>query len=495
MRRGSHNSLGLGAAKSLPALAVTLGLIAGCSSSKTRANGRQQATEGHEQDASFPLPAGAQQLDAEPQRGGDADAGYQALVNAAYVSCGIPRSLYESAAGLEAPPEDRLPGRTGLNEKLPYNRTAVTTPEGVELVTTNCLECHAGRVDGKLVVGLGSTTADFTQDQAAALPAARSLVQDPAELAELDKFIQRITAVAPFVRTKTVGTNSADNIAPVLFAHRDRETLEWHEEPLLPLPPKVVVPLDVPPWWRMKKKHSMFYTGAGRGDHARIMMSASSFCIDDVEGARAIDAYFPDIYAFIRQIEPPAYPYPIDGTLANNGKEVFEATCSPCHGTYGDDGTYPNLVLDLDVIGTDPLLADASAHLVGDYIEWFNESFWGEVSRLEPNDGYVAPPLDGIWATAPYLHNGSVPTIAELLESDTRPPYWTRDRTDSTSYDTDRLGFDYQALDHGQSDATEGERVLIYDTTLEGYGNEGHTFGDALSAADRRAVLEYLKTL
>jgi mono/diheme cytochrome c family protein len=245
----------------------------------------------------------------------------------------------------------------------------------------------------------------------------------------------------------------------------------------------------------MKKKHAMFYTGSGRGDHARIMMSASSLCVDDVEQATAIDAYFPDIYAFIRSIEPPRYPFSVDGALAEKGQRVFETTCSRCHGTYGDAETYPNLLVDLEVIGTDPVLASSSSYLVGPYIDWFNESFWGEMSRLEPNQGYVAPPLDGVWATAPYLHNGSVPTIAELLNSKTRPRYWTRDRTDSTSYDESVLGFGYEALDHGQAGLPEDEQAPIYDTTLEGYGNGGHTFGDVLSESDRGAVLEYLKTL
>lgn len=440
-------------------------------------------------------PEGTHVIEAESQRSGDGEAGYRALANAGYVSCGVPLEAYEIAFGGEAPEKDRLPGRTGKNERLAYDWTAVDKPSGVTVVTTNCLGCHAGRLNGELVVGLGSTTADFTGDQASSLPLVRQILKDPAALAEFDKFAGRIEALAPFVRTETIGANSADNIAPVLYAHRDRETLEWHDEPLMPLPETSVVPLDVPPWWRMSKKHSMFYTGLGRGDHARIMMSASSLCVDDVEEATAIDAYFPDIYAYLQSIEPPRYPYAIDEALAEEGQRVFESTCTPCHGTYGEKETYPNLVVDLDVIGTDPVLASSSSYLVGPYIEWFNESFWGETSRLSPHEGYVAPPLDGVWATAPYLHNGSVPTIAELLNSKTRPRYWTRDRSDSTSYDEDALGFSYEALDHGQEGVPESEQSKIYDTTLQGYGNGGHTFGDALSTADRAALLEYLKTL
>jgi hypothetical protein len=129
------------------------------------------------------------------------------------------------------------------------------------------------------------------------------------------------------------------------------------------------------------------------------------------------------------------------------------------------------------------------------FIRWYNASFFGELARAAPAPGYIAPPLDGVWASAPYLHNGSVPTIATLLDSGRRPKYWTRS-FDSTDYDETTLGWRYTELDHGkQGGADHDERKRIYDTTLTGYGNQGHTFGDHLSGAERSAVLEYLKTL
>jgi hypothetical protein len=102
--------------------------------------------------------------------------------------------------------------------------------------------------------------------------------------------------------------------------------------------------------------------------------------------------------------------------------------------------------------------------------------------------GYVAPPLDGIWATAPYFHNGSVPTIEAVLDSSKRPTYWTRS-FQSTDYDQAAVGWMFTAV---QPDPTMNR---IYDTTQLGYGNGGHLYGDALDDADRTAVLEYLKTL
>ena len=374
---------------------------------------------------------------------------------------------------------------------------AFTTTTGVDVVSANCLTCHAGRINGELVIGLGNAADDLDLSQIAAQSgdALLNLVPDPVEKAELQKWLERMQALSPYIQPLTIGANPADNIAAVLFAHRDPETLEWSDEPLMEMPPSSIVPVDVPPWWHMRKKNAMLYVGAGRGDHARIMMTASTLCVDSVEEAEKIDAYFGDIRAYISSIEPPVYPFEINEELAAEGRVVFEKTCSDCHGTYGPDESYPNLLVPIDLIGTDPLLSDGASQFADRFVDWFNNSFYGETAWLEPNEGYVAPPLDGIWATPPYLHNGSVPTVELLLNSEARPQYWTRS-FDSTDYDTQGLGWNYEELEAGhESESDLQARKKIYDSTLQGYGNGGHIFGDGLSAKERGAVIEYLKTL
>jgi mono/diheme cytochrome c family protein len=431
---------------------------------------------------------------AEPQREGDAEAGYAALINGGYVGCGVPYSAYSQVFG-PAEEELRLPGREGLNREMPYNMSAFDTARGVKVVSPNCLQCHAETLRGELVVGLGNHTADYTVDIGDYAILSGALVTDPVEREEWQKWSDRMVAISPWVITETIGVNPADNLAAVLFAHRDRETLEWSWQERIELPPPVVVPVDVPAWWHMQKKNAMFYLAAGRGDHARIMMTASTLCVETVEEARAIDAYFPDVRAYLMTLEPPAWPFEVDAALAARGGDVFAATCARCHGTYGEGESYPNLVVDIDEVGTDDTLARGTSQFAGEFVTWFNESFYGEIAYLAPAPGYVAPPLDGVWATAPYLHNGSVPTLAALLDSGARPRFWTRS-FDTSDYDEDAVGWRHQALEAGQeAAASQDERVRIYDTTLLGYGNRGHTFGDALSAEDRAAVIEYLKTL
>ena len=396
----------------------------------------------------------------------------------------MPRALWERF-GWTASPAHRLERATGA--ELPYFVNAATLPSGVEVVTANCLGCHAGMLRGKLVVGLGAAAEDFTVDLDQNFGLAGVFLGE-AERAELLKLTSRIRALAPHVRMRTVGANPADHIAAVLFAHRDPQTLAWSDVPLLPLPDASPIPVDVPAWWLLKRKAAMFHTGAGRGDQARIMMTASVLCVDDVAAARAIDAYFPDIRAYILSLEAPRFPGPIDGPRAARGKQTFERTCAKCHGRYGANPTYQSRVIPLRTIGTDPALAQHAGQFADPFTRWFNRSFYGEHARLEPGDGYVAPPLDGVWATAPYLHNGSVPNLAALLDSKLR-----RDRTHivrtEDAYDLDRVGWPNESPPAGTEDK------WIYDTHHAGYANTGHTFGDRLTPDERAAVIEYLKTL
>jgi hypothetical protein len=144
-------------------------------------------------------------------------------------------------------------------------------------------------------------------------------------------------------------------------------------------------------------------------------------------------------------------------------------------------------------VGTDPARSEFM-HRLG-FPEQYGRSWYGERSKMQATDGYLAPPLDGVWATAPYLHNGSVPTLDAVLDPTLRPRFFVRPR-DSTEYDLERLGWRHEVLDHGKADEPDPERKLrIFDTTLYGKGNAGHDFAADLTPSERRELLEYLKTL
>ncbi len=432
---------------------------------------------------------------AAPQRDGARDAGRHALLNAPYVSCGIPYGAY-LRLNPQTEPDALVTGREGRNAELPFALTSHVNEDGVEIVSNNCLTCHADRINGELILGLGNAFGDFTQDPSRLVLQAGNYVQGKAETKAWQHWADRIDSIAPYVQTKTVGVNPAPNLTWALMAHLDPETLAWSQIPLIDPPPVDPLPISVPPWWGMSKKNAMFYTTVGRGDHARFMLLASMLCIDGTKEVAEIDSYAADIRAYIVSLEAPEFPFAIDTGLAAEGEGIFVRECSACHGSYGEEETFPNRVYPVDEVGTDAAYAsDATDGSRDRFFDWVARSPYGDIHSTAPAPGYIAPPLDGVWATAPYLHNGSVPSMAALLFSDLRPKYW-RHQTDPRRYDPDILGWEHEALNLGQGAEKDPEaRRQIYDTTLRGYGNAGHTYSDALNDQARAALLEYLKTL
>lgn len=486
---------------------VCIVLTVGCEAAGVGADSTDVAFDASmEVDAALPLPEGATRLPERPeQRPGDPERGFAALVEVPYVTCGIPTALYTGLEDLVAtlgprlglPPADAtLPGRTGKNAELPYFLTHGVSPEGVEYVSTNCLTCHAATLGDEVVVGLGNPNLDFTFDAGGAARASSAFSSrlTEAEKAMLEKWAGRVAVVAPEVQTDTVGVNSADNLAAVLFGHREIDTLAWSEDWVMPAPSLGVVPLGTPPWWWMKYKDAMFLTGGGRGDFARIMMTASILCTDTVTEAEAIDAVFADIRAYIMSIDPPAYPLPVDAGAAGRGRTTFEAACASCHGTYHESVRYPNLVVAASEVGTDDLLVRFIGEYASNFIDLWDRSYYGQITDMVATGGYVAPPLVGVWATAPYFHNDSVPTLELVLNSRARPRFWTR-KFEASAYDPSLPGYPFETLAAGKDAPGTLDPKAIYDTTRSGYGNGGHTYGDALSTGERADLVEYLKTL
>jgi len=104
--------------------------------------------------------------------------------------------------------------------------------------------------------------------------------------------------------------------------------------------------------------------------------------------------------------------------------------------------------------------------------------------RQQPKIGYKARSLDGIGFTAPYLHNGSVPTLDDLLR-----PASERPKTfylGCRRYDTERLGY--------RCDASS-ERAFLFDTSLPSNSNQGHEYGTSLDRTQRADLIAYIKTL
>ncbi len=424
------------------------------------------------------------------QRRGNAEKGFNYLVTGDYLKSGIPYSMFLLGSQRDT---NNFLQRSGNNKNLSHDFTAVKAPNGELVVAPNCLQCHAQVFENKLVVGLGNSLSDYTINrEGTALMAERFLKNLKGEQATKYEaardFITSIKTIAPSLIAPIKGVNLADHLAYLLVSHRDPKTLQWSEKNMLKLPDELI-PTDVPAWWLLKKKNAMFYNGFGRGDFGRFLMASNLLTVTDTAEAREVDSHFNDVLAYINSIEPPKYPKPINEVAASKGRSVFEASCSKCHGKYGEVEEYPNLLIPASIIKTDSLLYTAN-YSNPQFINWFNKSWFttgDHPAKLVPFRGYIAPPLDGIWVTAPYLHNGSVPTLEAVLNTKLRPKFWQRS-FNKPSYNYETPGWNFEVKESATNNET-------YNTTLRGYGNYGHDFGDRLSQDDRKAVIEYLKTL
>ena len=346
---------------------------------------------------------------------GHPDSGFYYLTHGAYLGTGLPYDLMKKRIERN---KEKFVRNSGLASE--YGFAVFETEQGVEVMNGTCFSCHAGAVNGEVVLGLGNALND--NQVSLKFPAkmmnwrVRSKYKrDTATIDSFDEFGKYFQHMAPFIETNNPGVNPAARIAEACMRFRDPVDLTYTPEPQYDVR-EYNLASDIPALWHMQKKNALYYTAVGRGDFTKLLFQASVLGIRDSTAARFAQEKFVHIAAWIQSLEPPKYPKTIDQQLATQGADVFQKKCKGCHGTYGENETYPNKVIALEKIGTDPLYASYAGE--SPIVEWYNKSWFATSepkSWFEPEKGYIAPPLDGIWATAPYLHNGSVPTIYEVL--------------------------------------------------------------------------------
>lgn len=229
------------------------------------------------------------------------------------------------------------------------------------------------------------------------------------------------------------------------------------------------------------------------GNFAAYTYMASFYDRDGQDLATGLAAWQRSGHAFLASLEPPRYPFPIRTELLSRGRRIYSELCSRCHGTYTSNGagkpdtlSYPGIVIPVAEVGTDPKRSS------------FPESFVRRTREILKEEytithGYAAPPLRGIWARSPYLHNGSVPTLHELLDPPTRRAGYvlSANPDDVADYDQVRVGWRCGELPPDQ----RTEHRAYDPSRLPGLGNGGHLYGAELDAAGRAALIEFLKTL
>jgi mono/diheme cytochrome c family protein len=187
----------------------------------------------------------------------------------------------------------------------------------------------------------------------------------------------------------------------------------------------------------------------------------------------------------VGELPVPKYPFAIDESLAARGAKVFQANCHRCHGW---DGERLGQVEAIGEIGTDPHRLASYTTALAYNQNTLGAGQWWRFSHFRKTNGYANMPLDGLWARAPYLHNGSVPTLADLLRKPAdRPKEFFRG---DDRYDPEKAGFR-----HDSDTSADGRTLFRFEVRQEGNGNGGHLYGTDLPEEDRRALLEYLKRL
>jgi RoxA-like, cytochrome c-like len=232
-----------------------------------------------------------------------------------------------------------------------------------------------------------------------------------------------------------------------------------------------------------------------------------------------------DTQLWLQELKSPKWPEAvlgeIDRDLAADGKGIYQANCAGCHEVIDREErtaacaartefiipSYP-----IEEVGTDSRQAvdfatreitlGQQTQPLGTWVKLVTDKVVGQYTADPKNaaraelincdkandfqviEEYRSRPLNGIWATAPYLHNGSVPDMVELLKpAAARPDTFY---VGSWEFVPERLGFEWQSPFLG---------AFAFDTTLIGNSNAGHEHGTDLSEDDKDALLEYLKTL
>jgi mono/diheme cytochrome c family protein len=239
---------------------------------------------------------------------------------------------------------------------------------------------------------------------------------------------------------------------------------------------------DFPSLWNQAPREGLWLHWDGnnnsveeRNKSAAIGAGASEDSLDLVGMQRVAD--------WISGLTPPEFPPDrIDWSRVAAGRQTYQANCAQCHDF---DGADIGQVTPIDQIGTDRERLDSFTAELAARMNTLGTGQPWRFSHFRKTEGYSNQPLDGIWLRAPYLHNGSVPTLRDLL----RPPE-ERPSVVLRGYDV----YDFEDLGFVSSGAEAEQAGFRFETGERGNGEQGHVYGTGLSQQEKDDLLEYLKT-
>ncbi|NQZ01650.1 MAG: hypothetical protein HRT45_13385 [Bdellovibrionales bacterium] len=355
----------------------------------------------------------------------------------------VNRELMQSSWGLVFDDSSQVAGL--FNE--PY--------KGMNVGTVGCVVCHSSRAAGQFVVGLGNKNVDV-------LRMAKDLhrietwwdgfrpdgFRNASYLAVEDNAMN----FAKYLSDDRLG-NMTQGLVPIAFIRG------WfYRVQNLEVPETSRGQVKIPHLWGYgeKRKVGQFCDGFGDGEEVGWAVAVELAAGQTPEAVRA---YYDDVKEAELAMEyflPPSYPFEHDVELAAQGRKLFEGTCAKCHGTYQRDKKgFPVYKspkwIPWQVVKTDYERLRTNRD---EFTKLVETSPLSDIIRIKKNeDGFFAPRLEGVWSRFPYLHNGSVPTIWDLLQpAKKRPKYFAlRDAGELERFDTERLGLKVKRSPASQS--------------------------------------------
>ena len=239
---------------------------------------------------------------------------------------------------------------------------------------------------------------------------------------------------------------------------------------------------DFPALWGVADRDGRLFHAGGEAKTIYAIVATSALGVGSLPGA-GFEERNRWLENYIRNLTPPKYPGTIDEAAAAHGKELFAAHCASCH---AEGGASTGTAIPIDEIQTDPEHLRTWTQRDADRMNRLTRTLGMRGAELQGAQGYVAKPLLGVWLLGPYLHNGSVPTLWDLLQ----PPQ-RRQTTFYRGYDV----VDFKDVGFIATGDEAKAKGFKFETTDRGNGNGGHLYGIDLSDTDKRALIEYLKTL
>jgi hypothetical protein len=241
--------------------------------------------------------------------------------------------------------------------------------------------------------------------------------------------------------------------------------------------------VDLPQIWNQKPRETLYLHWDGNNNQIRERNYAAAMAVGATPQSVLPDN-FKRVTDWLLTHQAPKWPFAIDAQKSARGKLLWEQHCASCH-DFGQPAT-GQVTVDIDTLGTDPYrLNSFTIGLVDKFHQFKTPPF--DFDAYRKTQSYSNTPTDGIWLRGPYLHNGSVPTLWDLLQTpEQRPAVFYRG---SNIIDEGKVGFVSDGPDMKEP------AYFKFDTHLPGNHNGGHLYGTQLPDNEKWDLVEYMKTL